>query len=91
MKKTFSDQNLLILLEAGSGVILLVSILLILFTTLLPFNFVFPENLSLEFIIDRFTKHSSWTDLLANLLLFIPFGLSLAALLNKNSIPHIRL
>lgn len=84
MKKTFSDQNLLILLEAGSGVILLVSILLILFTTLLPFNFVFPENLSLEFIIDRFTKHSSWTDLLANLLLFIPFGLSLAALLNKN-------
>ncbi|MEL7038366.1 MAG: VanZ family protein [Cyanobacteria bacterium J06592_8] len=78
-----SKNNLLICLEAFAGLILIVSILLILFTTLLPFNFVFPENLSVEFIIDRLTRHSSWTDLFSNLLLFIPFGFALAALCDR--------
>ncbi|WP_052001824.1 VanZ family protein [Lyngbya aestuarii] len=82
MKNNDSENNLLTLLETAAGAIFLVSILLILFTTLLPFNFVFPDNLSLDFIIDRFTKHSSWTDLFANLLLFVPFGFSLAALID---------
>ena len=86
MKDNFSEKNLLLLLESAAGVILLVSTLLILFTTLLPFNFVFPDNLSLAFIIDRLTKHSSWTDLFANLLLFIPFGFSLAAVSNRNKL-----
>ncbi|EAW36174.1 VanZ family protein [Lyngbya sp. PCC 8106] len=86
MKNNDSEKNFLTLLKTVAGAIFLVSILLILFTTLLPFNFVFPDNLSLDFIIDRFTKHSSWTDLFANLLLFIPFGFSLAALIDRNDL-----
>ncbi|WP_413160608.1 VanZ family protein [Capilliphycus salinus ALCB114379] len=86
MKNNYSEKNLLMILESAAGTILLVSTLLILFTTLLPFNFVFPPNLSLEFIIDRLTKHSSWTDLFSNLLLFIPFGFGFSALAERNKL-----
>lgn len=86
MKKNFSNQNLLTVLGNGSGLIFLVSTLIIIFATLLPFNFVFPDSLSLEFIIDRFTKHSSWQDFFENLLLFLPFGFSLATLLDRNQL-----
>lgn len=86
MKNNYFEKNLLTLLETLAAAIFVISILLILFTTLLPFNFVFPDNLSLEFIIDRFTKHSNWLDVFANLLLFAPFGFSLAALLDRNQL-----
>ncbi len=86
MKKNFSNPNLLTVLENGSGLIFIVSTVIIIFVTLLPFDFVFPENISLEFIIDSFTKHSTWINLVENLLLFIPLGFSLSTLLNRNQL-----
>jgi glycopeptide antibiotics resistance protein len=51
--------------------------------TIYPFQFVVPEGFSLEFIIRKFKFGSAVKDYLQNILLFIPFGISLAAIYER--------
>ena len=64
--------------------ILIVSTLLILYTTLFPFDFTFPSQLNAADIPYAFdyslTKRFVFADFPLNVLLFIPFGFGLAAI-----------
>ena len=62
--------------------ILLISLIVILIATLYPFYFITDERLSLSEIIDRFYLNSHLKDYIRNILLFIPWGISLAASIN---------
>ena len=81
-------QNLLQLLENKSNKIVLLSIVIILLVTLLPFDFTYTSNFSLDDLKTITTTGSSPGDILVNLALFIPFGFGLTALLTskKNSL-----
>jgi VanZ family protein len=61
------------------------SILLILIVTLFPFNFEF-KDISLSLLINSFYAPSYLKDVLANILLFFPFGFSLAGLSRKKQL-----
>lgn len=63
-----------------------VSVFSILFLTLLPFDFEKPEDTYLREIYTGFGHHSDPFDLFGNLLLFIPFGFSLAGLLDHRKL-----
>ncbi len=84
MNNNFDSKRGYYYLERGAIALILFSTLLIFGITLLPFNFYVPENLTFNYIVDRFTKHSQFSDILANLLLFLPFGLGWAALMERN-------
>ena len=62
---------------------LIASLSAIIVATIYPFQFVVPEGFSLEFIIDKFKFGSAVKDYLQNILLFIPFGISLAAIYER--------
>lgn len=64
--------------------ILLISLIVIIVATLWPFNFITDRRLSLSEIIDRFYLTSHLKDYIRNTLLFIPWGISLAASTNSN-------
>ncbi|AFZ23184.1 putative integral membrane protein [Cylindrospermum stagnale PCC 7417] len=64
-------------------IVVIISILLVLIATLYPFNFSFPESLSLQAIIASFDNASSFNDLVNNILLFMPFGFSFTAFLQR--------
>ncbi len=57
------------------------SLLLVLFTTLFPFNFYFKNGFSVKEIADSFDNSSSLIDQLGNVLLFLPLGFGLTCLL----------
>lgn len=62
------------------------SVLLVLATTLFPFNFFFQEvfeQLSISYLIENGTQASSLGDAVANVLLFIPLGFTLNFLLGN--------
>ena len=87
------DRNLarkfLIFLENKAYFPIVIGALIILFATLLPFNFATPRDLSWIYIINRFSQKTNPTDIVVNVILFLPFGWGLAALLSKTRKPII--
>ncbi|MBW4688431.1 MAG: VanZ family protein [Komarekiella atlantica HA4396-MV6] len=63
--------------------IVIISILLVLFATLHPFNFSVPDSFSLVKLFASFNNTSYFQDQVNNVLLFIPIGFSLTSLLQK--------
>jgi len=57
------------------------SLVFILVATLFPFNFSFEEGFSLKLIFNSFYHPSNLGDRLRNILLFVPFGFSVACLM----------
>ncbi|MGH8001532.1 MAG: VanZ family protein [Brasilonema sp.] len=64
-------------------ILVIFSILVVLVATLYPFNFSFPDSLSLQLIIASFDNTSSFGDLVNNILLFMPLGFGFTALLQR--------
>ena len=75
-----TKQNLLQLIETKSKTIIVLSSFIILFLTLLPFDFAYPDNFSWDDFKIIMTRVSSPGDIFVNLALFIPFGWGLTAL-----------
>jgi glycopeptide antibiotics resistance protein len=65
--------------------ILIASFVWIVVATLSPFKFSPPENLSPQSILNNFHHTSDVKDYSRNIILFIPFGLSLAAILSQSN------
>ena len=61
---------------------LVVSLLIIYVATISPFNFVIPQDLSGKSMIGEFRFGSNLKDYWQNILLFIPFGFSVAIIVN---------
>jgi VanZ family protein len=68
-----------------SYLILITSFVCIVVATLSPFKFNFPENFSLQSMLNNFHYASDIKDYSRNVILFIPFGLGLAAILSQNN------
>lgn len=66
--------------------ICIISLLTVIVLTLAPFNFAFEEDQSFLEIIGKFRHRSSLDDWIANLLLYVPLGFSLAAWLQTRKI-----
>ncbi len=75
-----SDRWRKVLIQ-GSGLIFSSGLLVIIVATLSPFNFSFGDPVSRGEIARSLDVNSDFSDLLGNLLLFIPFGLGLTGLL----------
>ena len=67
---------------------LIASISLIVIVTISPTNFVIPEYLSPQIILDEFSRVSSVKDYWRNVLLFVPLGMSLAWVLAQNKFKY---
>ncbi|NEP11015.1 MAG: VanZ family protein, partial [Symploca sp. SIO2C1] len=80
-----SKTNFYELMEQWSPITVACGILLVLVTTLFPFNFAFPDDFALQKIVSSFQNQSNLSDWLGNVLLFIPFGFGLACLLQKSN------
>jgi len=65
------------------------SFLLVLVTTLFPFNFSFKDGFSIKVIADSFDNSSSLSQL-GNVLLFLPLGFGLACLLQTKGLERWR-
>ncbi len=76
-------RQLVYFLESKALFIIAISLVAILFVTLLPFDFSIPYNFSLKYIYSNFLETTYIFDLIVNVILFIPFGLGLAAWLEK--------
>jgi len=57
---------------------LIASLSAIVAATISPFNFTIPTGFSYEYILDKFRFGSTLKDYWQNILLFLPFGISLA-------------
>ena len=79
----FKGNRLAILLGNKANLIIILSAFIILFVTLLPFNFAIPRDLSLTSIIGDFKQKTDYKDFVSNIILFIPFGLGIGAWLQK--------
>lgn len=67
--------------------IMILSVLLILVATLYPFRLRLPDTLSIKQEIRWFVLNTTnWNDLIANILLFIPFGFGSSAGLSKHKL-----
>lgn len=71
--------------------VLFVSILLILFLTLLPFEFENPKENYIQTIATSFEIYTERFDLFGNILLFIPFGFALAGFLEDRRLNFIKI
>ena len=82
-----AKQNLLQLIETKSQTIIVLSMFIILFLTLLPFDFTYPDNFPWDdFKAIMTIGYSTLGDLVVNLALFMPFGLGLTALFTTKKI-----
>lgn len=81
LTKISNSLNKILLLR--KFILLIFSILAVLIATLYPFNFYFHHSFSIQAIITSFDNTSSFQDLVNNILLFIPLGLGVSALLRK--------
>ena len=63
-----------------SYLLLIASLSIICVATIYPFKFIFPESLSIKSILEAFKYSSSIKDYSQNILLFIPLGISIAAI-----------
>lgn len=66
-----------------ASVVIICSLLLIMVSTLFPFDFSLKDRFSIQAIASRFNHPSNLKDLLANILLFLPFGFGLACLIQR--------
>ena len=64
--------------------LLIASLSAIIVATIYPFQFVVPEGFTLKSIAEEFAFGSAIKDYLQNILLFIPFGISLAAIYERS-------
>jgi glycopeptide antibiotics resistance protein len=78
-----------VLLRRWSLKLLLASVLLVLICTLYPFNFAVGESNPLKQVAIGFTNRTNLQDLLANVILFIPLGFSVASLLHSANLRSI--
>ncbi|NEO97151.1 MAG: VanZ family protein [Symploca sp. SIO2E9] len=74
------------LLSQWALVIVTGSILLVLVCTLSPFEFSFAQGFSIQLILSRFSSNGNLSDLLRNILLFMPFGFGLACLMQRTKL-----
>ncbi|AFZ34832.1 VanZ family protein [Stanieria cyanosphaera PCC 7437] len=81
----FSNPLVKFLIQWANVIAVVGSTCLILLATLFPFNFT-PTNFSWQTIHSSFGAQSDLNDLVGNVLLFIPFGVSLLSLLIKHKI-----
>ena len=81
-----TKQNLLQFIETKSQTIIVLSSFFILFGTLAPFDFTYPDNFSWDDFKIIMTTVSPPGDILVNLALFMPFGLGLTALFTARGI-----
>ena len=82
MKRLSSLKKLLIWLKKHSKLLILLNLLLIIILTWMPFNFAIPLNFSWLTVIKEFRETpytSNTTDITANVLFFIPFGVAWGA------------
>jgi glycopeptide antibiotics resistance protein len=63
--------------------IIIFSILLVLFSTLFPFDFSFKNDFSIKYIAESFKNASDLSDQIGNVLLFLPLGFGLGGLLPR--------
>ncbi len=63
-----------------------ISVLLVLFMTLYPFNFSSQPGFSVQYLLSYLYHPSNYSDFLVNIILFVPFGLSLTYLLFKKKL-----
>lgn len=84
-ERNFANQ-LISLLENKAQIIIVISSLIILFVTLLPFDFSVPYNFSLKYVYHDFLETTNTFDLIVNVILFMPFGFGIAAFLNKKGL-----
>lgn len=71
------------LILVKSWFLVIISIFVVLIATLSPFNFSFVDNLSIQKIIASFGNVSDFKDIVNNILLFIPLGVSSTAYFQK--------
>jgi VanZ family protein len=71
--------------------LLIASLFCIVIATVSPFGFVIPKHLSLQVILGKFRYTSDLKDYWRNILLFIPFGISLAWILPLNKLKYLRI
>lgn len=77
MNKVISDRQ-------WSYLLFFASLSCIFVATISPFEFVYPQGFSGQFVIEEFNFGSSISDYLQNIFLFISWGISLAAILNRH-------
>ncbi len=72
-----------------SYVLAIASLIVIAIATIYPFNFVVPQDLSLQNIFGEFDRSSNLKDYANNIILFIPWGFSLAWILPRKKLTYI--
>jgi glycopeptide antibiotics resistance protein len=83
---SISKTNWHELVEQWALGIVACGILLVLVTTLFPFNFTFKDGFGIKEIVNSFNNQSNFRDWLGNVLLFVPFGFGLAGLSQKSKL-----
>ena len=76
MEKIISDRR-------WGYLLLIASLSAICVATIFPFKFVIPEGFSGQFIVNEFNFGSSIKDYWQNILLFVPFGIGLAVIVDR--------
>jgi glycopeptide antibiotics resistance protein len=74
-------QNLMMFGNRWAYLLAIASLFCIVIATIYPFNFAIPQNVSLSAIFNDFEHSSSLKDYANNIILFIPWGFSLAWIL----------
>ncbi len=65
------------------------SLICIVTATVYPFNFVVPQNVSIKTIFSQFERSSNLKDYANNIILFIPWGFSLAWILPRKKLTYL--
>jgi len=78
------------LVDLSSWAIVTCCFLVVLVTTLFPFDFTLKENFSFQIVAANFHHPSNLNDWLKNILLFFPFGLSFTGLIQKTKLGFLR-
>ena len=79
-------MSLKIIYRRWSYLLLIASLTAIIVATVSPFKFVVPDGFSIKFIIEEFNFGSGIKDYLQNILLFMPLGISLAAICKRKQL-----
>jgi glycopeptide antibiotics resistance protein len=69
-------------------ILLLLSTVFIIVATNYPFNFSFPEHISPRKILASFDNASSFNDMVNNIILFMPLGFSITALMHQGRVKY---
>jgi glycopeptide antibiotics resistance protein len=85
-KEIFIRSSLNKLATKWAAKIFVCSLLLVLVSTLFPFNFSFKNGFFIKEIADSFNNSSDLTDQVANVLLFLPLGFGFTCLLQRRKL-----